>query len=125
MEKVTGIGGFFFRADDTDGLAKWYEDNFGINRVPDNYDDPAWRTEAGTTVFAPFKKDTEYFGDPAKQFMLNFRVRDIDAMAAQLRGNGVEVEIDPETYPNGRFAQLKDPEGNPIQLWEPGGKDPQ
>ena len=53
--------------------------------------------------------------------MINFRVRDLDAMVAQLRGNGIEVSVDAETYPNGRFAQLYDPEGNPIQLWEPGG----
>jgi predicted enzyme related to lactoylglutathione lyase len=51
--------------------------------------------------------------------MINFRVRDLDAMVAQLRRAGVEVEVDPQAYPNGRFARLKDPEGNPIQLWEP------
>ena len=56
--------------------------------------------------------------------MINFRVRDLDKMAAQLRANGVAVEIDPETYPIGRFAKLVDPEDNPIQLWQPGGKDP-
>jgi predicted enzyme related to lactoylglutathione lyase len=102
-------------------LAEWYEVNLGINPVPTDYDAPSWETEAGTTVFAPFKKDTEYFGNPAKQWMLNLRVRDLDAMAAQLRGNGIEVEVDPEAYPNGRFAQLRDPEDNPIQLWEPEG----
>ena len=124
MERVTGIGGFFFRAKDPKALAKWYEDNLGILPVPTKYDMPAWETEAGTTVFAPFPKDTSYFGDPAQQWMLNFRVRDLDKMAAQLRAKGSTVEIDPETYPNGRFAKVSDPEGNPIQLWQPEDKAP-
>jgi glyoxylase I family protein len=123
MERVTGIGGFFFRAKDPKKLAKWYEDNLGINIVPESYDGVAWQTQAGTTVFAPFNQDTTYFGDMRLQWMINFRVRDLDKMAAQLRAAGIEVKIDPETYPNGRFAQTHDPEGNPIQLWQPGGVD--
>lgn len=121
MEKVAGIGGFFFRARDPGVLAKWYADNLGVALVPTDYDQPAWETEAGTTVFAPFSHDTDYFGDMKNQWMINFRVRDLDAMAAQLRAAGAEVEIDPEAYPNGRFARLVDPEGNPIQLWQPAG----
>jgi len=124
LERVGGIGGFFFRAKDPKALAKWYEENLGILPVPDSYGMPAWRTEAGTTVFAPFPKDSSYFGDPNQQWMINFRVRDLDKMAAQLRANGGAVEVDPELYPNGRFAKVLDPEGNPIQLWQPGGKDP-
>ena len=121
MERVTGIGGFFFRAKDPKGLAQWYEDNLGVGKVPTDYGGTAWRQDAGTCVFAPFKEDTKYFGDMRLQWMLNFRVCDLDKMAAQLRANGITVEIDPETYPNGRFAKLNDPEGNPIQLWQPGG----
>ena len=124
MERVDGIGGFFFRAKDPKALAKWYEDNLGILPVPTKYDMPAWETQAGTTVFAPFPKDTSYFGDPAQQWMLNFRVRDLDKMTAQLRANGITVEVDPELYPNGRFAKVLDPEGNPIQLWQPESKGP-
>jgi predicted enzyme related to lactoylglutathione lyase len=124
MERVTGIGGFFFRAKDPKKLAEWYETNLGVTRVPGDYDTLPWRTGAGTTVFAPFPQDTSYFGDSRLQWMINFRVRDLDRMAAQLRANGIEVEVDPEVYPNGRFAKLSDPEGNPIQLWQPGGKDP-
>ena len=124
MEKVQGIGGFFFRSKDTKALAQWYEDNLGITCVPSDYDMPVWRTEAGTWVFAPFKHDTSYFGDMKNQWMINFRVRDLAAMAKQLEAKGTKVEIDPEEYPNGRFAQLFDPEGNPIQLWQPGGRDP-
>jgi len=123
MERVTGIGGFFFRAKDPKALGKWYNDNLGVTSTPSNYDDPAWRQEAGTTVFEPFKQDTTYFGDMRLQWMINFRVRDLDKMAAQLRANGIAVEVDPENYPNGRFAKLVDPEGNPIQLWQPGGVD--
>ena len=124
MEKVCGIGGFFFRAKDPKALAQWYEDCFGVLVVPDDYDKPVWRTDAGTTVFAPFKQDTAYFGDMKNQWMINFRVKNLSAMAKQLEGKGIKVEVDPEEYPNGRFAQLFDPEGNPIQLWQPGGKDP-
>lgn len=123
MERVLGIGGFFFRAKDPKALAKWYDDNLGVTLVPDSYDGTPWRTEAGTTVFAPFPQESKAFGDPQQQWMINFRVRDLDAMAAQLRAKGVPVEVDPETYPNGRFGQLSDPEGNPIQLWQPGGVD--
>jgi hypothetical protein len=124
MERVVGVGGFFFKAKNPKALAKWYEDNLGINPVPTSYNTPAWETKAGTTVFAPFPKDTSYFGDPSQQWMINFRVRDLDKMAAQLRASGIAVEVDPETYPNGRFAKVVDPEGNPIQLWQPEDKAP-
>ncbi len=125
MEKVTGIGGFFFRAKDNVALAKWYADALGVTAPPTDYDQKPWRQESGTTVFAPFEEGSDVFGDKAKQWMINFRVRDLDAMVAQLRARGETVEVDGETYPNGRFARLVDPEGNPIQLWEPGGVDPQ
>lgn len=121
MSFVTGIGGFFFRAKDPDALESWYHDNLGINLSPKSYDDAVWRQESGATVFRPFNDDTDYFGDPQKQFMLNFRVRDLTEVVEHLRKNGNEVEVDSETYPNGRFARTQDPEGNPIQLWEPGG----
>jgi glyoxylase I family protein len=117
MEKVLGIGGFFWRSKDPDALAKWYEDNFGILGVPTSYSGEPWRQEAGVTVFAPFKDDTTYFAAD-KQWMINFRVADLKAMVAQLEANGIVVEVDPETYPNGWFASLKDPEGNSIQLWQ-------
>jgi glyoxylase I family protein len=121
MEKVTGIGGFFFRARDPKALAAWYRDQLGVDPVPENDGDLAWRQQAGPTAFAPFPEDTKYFGDASKQWMINFRVGNLDAMAAQLRAAGVTVELDPEEYPIGRFAQLHDPEGNRIQLWEPEG----
>jgi len=118
MEKVLGIGGVFFRSTEPDALAQWYADHLGIDPVPADYDTPCWQQAAGSTVFAPFRQDTGYFRDPDKQFMLNFRVRDLEAMAAQLEAAGIPVEIDPDTHPNGRFGFLKDPEGNPVELWE-------
>lgn len=81
------------------------------------YDVLPWQQEAGTTVFVPFKHDTTYFASD-KQWMINFRVRDLEAMVAQLRAAGIAVEVDPEHYLNGWFAALKDPEGNAIQLWQ-------
>lgn len=119
MEKVLGIGGLFFRSSDPERLARWYHEHLGVDPVPSDYDGPAWRQKEGTTVFAPFPADTEYFGDSAQQWMVNFRVRDLDAMIAQLEKAGVHVTRDPEAYPNGRFARLADPEGNPVELWEP------
>jgi predicted enzyme related to lactoylglutathione lyase len=123
MERVEGIGGFFFRAKDPKALAVWYEANLGVGSVPDKYGARPWRTNAGATAFQPFKEDTSYFGDRRLQWMINFRVRDLDKMVAQLRGRGITVDVDSEVYPNGRFARLSDPEGNPIQLWQPDGKD--
>lgn len=119
MEKVLGIGGLFFRSPDPERLARWYADHLGVDPVPQDYDTPAWQQQAGTTVFAPFPADTDYFGDPARQWMINFRVRDLDAMIAQLEEAGIAVKLHPEAQPNGRFAHLSDPDGNPIELWEP------
>jgi len=113
MAKATGIGGVFFRSRDTDTLAKWYETHLGVPGF--------WTQEAGLTVFAPFKADTDYF--PAdRRFMLNFRVDDLTALIAQLQAAGIAVETRPDewdTPETGRFARIADPEGNPIELWEP------
>jgi hypothetical protein len=122
-ERVLGIGGLFFRANDPKSLAEWYRVHLGVAPVPTSYGQPSWHTEAGTTVFAPFSQTTKYFGDPHQVWMVNFRVRSLDRMAAQLRAAGIEVKLDPEHYPNGRFARIHDPEGNPIELWEPAAQD--
>jgi len=118
-ERVLGIGGLFFRSRDPKELAQWYELRLGINPVPTEYGHPGWQQTAGPTAFSPFPTDTEYFGSQQQAWMANFRVRNLDAMVAQLRKANIEVTVDPETYPNGRFARLHDPEGNPIELWEP------
>lgn len=118
MEKVTGIGGFFFRARDPQGLARWYQDHLGISIVPTSAEEQPWRQEAGDTAFAPFPEKSTYFaGD--KTWMINFRVLNLEALVAQLQAAGIEVKLDPENYPYGKFARLNDPEGNPIELWEP------
>jgi predicted enzyme related to lactoylglutathione lyase len=119
METVAGIGGIFFRASDPAALKRWYEQHLGVTLTPTDYGQQPWRQEAGATVFEPFPKDTDYFGRAEQAWMINFRVRSLDAMAAQLRAAGIEVTVDPQSYPNGRFGRLCDPEGNPIELWEP------
>ena len=119
MHRVTGIGGLFFRAQNPTVLAQWYQEHLGVDLVPGDYDQKPWSQEAGPTVFAPFPSDSDYFGNVAKNWMINFRVRNLDAMAEQLRAAGIDVRVDPDEYPNGRFARLHDPEGNPIELWEP------
>jgi predicted enzyme related to lactoylglutathione lyase len=119
VERVTGIGGLFFRSSDPEGLALWYERHLGVTRVPLTYEEASWRQEAGPTVFAAFDQQTDHFGRDQQQWMVNFRVRDLDAMVRQLRDAGLLVEVDAEEYPNGRFARVYDPEGNPVELWEP------
>ena len=119
MEKVIGIGGLFFRAHDPKALELWYQQHLGIS----GYGDSVWQQEAGPTSFTPFKETSNYFGDPQKSWMVNFRVRNLERMAAQLQAAGIEVKIDPESYPYGRFARIHDPEGNPIELWQPKDAD--
>lgn len=118
MEKVQGIGGFFYRAKDPEGLTKWYQDHLGINPAPQNMEMMPWISEAGVTVFSPFAADTDYFSED-KQFMLNFRVGDLDAMLAQLKDAGIEISHETAMDGIGRFARIHDPEGTPIELWEP------
>ncbi|MGH8443671.1 MAG: VOC family protein [Solimonas sp.] len=114
---VTGIGGFFFRARDPEGLAAWYREHLGVGGVGEDW---AWRQAAGPTVFAPFKADTDYFASD-RQWMLNLRVEGLDALLAKLRAAGIAVVTKAEwdTPETGRFARIHDPEGNPIELWEP------
>ena len=119
MEKVTGIGGVFFRAENPSALSEWYEEHLGVSRVPTSYDQLPWMQQSGPTVFAPFEADTEYFGTMSQAWMINFRVNNLNKIVDQLRSAGIEVTLDEQEQPNGRFARLQDPEGNPIELWEP------
>jgi glyoxylase I family protein len=121
VERVEGIGGFFFKGDDVDGLTRWYAEHLGIAAPPatEEDDDQTWVQQSGPTVFAPFgadQWDSPHLGPSG--WGINFRVRDLDAMVAQLRTAGIAVEVDPVAYPYGRFASLHDPEGNPVQLWQ-------
>jgi glyoxylase I family protein len=122
MEKVTGIGGVFFRAKDPAVLKRWYQEHLGLTVTPADYEQVPWKQEAGPTVFEPFPDDTTYFGRAEQAWMINFRVRDLGAMVAQLRDAGLEVTVDPENYPSGHFARVYDPEGNPVELWQPQGR---
>lgn len=118
MQKVTGIGGFFFRAKDPEKLAVWYDTHLGVNPVPQAADQLPWMQESGPCVFAPFAQDTDYF-EPDKGFMLNFKVADLDEFTAQLAKAGIPVSHASEMEGIGRFARIHDPEGNPIELWQP------
>lgn len=116
MQKVNGIGGVFFRAQDPQVLSKWYETHLGVN----HYDPVPWKQREGYTVFAPFAQDTDYFGDASQQWMINFRVDDLEKMIHQLQAAGIAVETRDEWNSEiGKFARLHDPEGNPIELWQP------
>lgn len=123
MERVTGIGGLFVRAHAPERLSSWYAEQLGVDPPPESYDTPSWWQQPGPTVVAAMGSDSEHFGGPDRTWSVNFRVTDLDAMVRQLRDAGNMVEVDPETYPNGRFATLRDPERNVIQLWEPAGVD--
>jgi glyoxylase I family protein len=118
-ERVEGIGGFFFRSSSPKTLKQWYSDHLGVTLTPTDYGGEPWQQLAGPTAFEPFPASTKYFGSPEHSFMLNFRVKNLDAMVAQLRASGIAVDVDQQTYPNGRFAHLADPEGNRIELWQP------
>jgi len=119
LEKVTGIGGVFFRASNPEKLSKWYEEHLGVKSIPKDYHQLPWVQEKGPTVFAPFEKNTDYFGSESQSWMINFRVKSLSKMVKQLGDAGISVKIDEQEYPNGKFARLHDPEGNPIELWEP------
>ncbi|MGJ3262009.1 MAG: VOC family protein [Salinarimonas sp.] len=113
--RVTGIGGIFVRAHDPDALRAWYERHFGIAPAG-----APWMQEAGPTVFATFTRDDPYLGGPEQGFMLNLRVADLDAAIRDLAAAGIPAETRAEwAGPHGSFARVHDPEGNPIELWQP------
>jgi predicted enzyme related to lactoylglutathione lyase len=121
MEKVTGIGGVFFKGNDPNKLAAWYRDHLGVELAFDNgaIFKFANETPGATTVWSIFAADTKYFAPSTKPFMINFRVRDLDAILAQLRGMGDAVDEKVEESEFGRFGWVMDPEGNRIELWQP------
>ena len=114
LAPVTGVGGLFWRADDPDGLRAWYADALGIVDPPGD----VWHQEAGPTVVAPFTRDSDHFGLD-QQFMINFRVRDLQGLLGQLRDRGVAVVRQESEEGVGEFAWILDPEGNRIELWQP------
>lgn len=121
---VIGMGGYFFRAKDPEVLKAWYRERLGVgggigfDPATGHSNESAWYQEGGPMVFEPFTADTTYFAAD-RQAMVNFRVRDLDGLLADLRAGGVEVSHEEEMEGVGRFARVHDPEGNPIELWEP------
>ena len=123
MNRVTGIGGIFFKAKDPEKLYGWYEQHLGIKRGDSGVIFP-WRDtenpdQEGMTVWAIFPHDTGYFQPSTSPFMLNYRVDDLDAVLDALRAEGVTIDPKREDHDYGRFAWIIDPEGNKIELWEP------
>ncbi len=113
---VVGIGGIFFRANDPEALQEWYQKHLGM--VTD--DAFQWMQQAGPTVFMPFPRETDYF-PAAKQWMINLRVADLDQLLSTLRDADIAITTNPDwnAPETGRFARINDPEGNPVELWEP------
>ena len=124
-ERVTGIGGVFFKAKDPKALSAWYREKLGVPVIAGAaYSLFEWRERddpkrAGTTVWSLFPSGTTYFAPSQASFMVNYRVANLDRMLAQLRALGVSVDQKVGEDFNGRFAWVTDPEGNRIELWEP------
>lgn len=119
MARVTGVGGVFFRAADPAATVAWYRDHLGIEPEAD-YPVATLRWSGGeTTVWAPFEADTDYFGPSGQQFMVNYRVDDVDALVATLRAAGVETADEVLDSENGRFAWAVDLDGRRFELWQP------
>lgn len=121
--RVTGIGGIFFTSKDPKALAEWYRQHLGI-RIEHSVALFAWRggkdgKAQGHTVWSIFPADTKYFGEGGAPFMINYRVKDLDAVLEALRKEGVRPDRKPEESEYGKFCWVTDPDGNRIELWEP------
>jgi predicted enzyme related to lactoylglutathione lyase len=120
MEFVLGLGGVFFKARDPQALAAWYREHLGVPVGAGQTFGALTSNGAGeAAVWSVFPTDTEYFNPSPAPFMINYRVRNLDAMLAQLRAAGARVDERVETYDYGRFGWASDPEGNRFELWEP------
>ena len=124
MAKVTGIGGVFFKSTkDNKALAQWYKDHLGFDLADFggailNWQDDA-RNDGGMTVWHVAEKDTQWFAPSTSNFMINYRVDDMDGMIDQLTTADIDIISGPEPHENGTFAWIMDPEGNKIELWQP------
>jgi predicted enzyme related to lactoylglutathione lyase len=123
MKKVTGIVGIFFKCQDPEKVKQWYQQHLGL--TTDEYGATfEWRQaeqpdKMGRTQWSPFSDTSEYFQPSAKDFMINYRVENLEALLVELRAAGVTILDDVETYDFGKFVHILDPEGNKIELWEP------
>jgi predicted enzyme related to lactoylglutathione lyase len=120
MKRVIGIGGIFFKANNPSELAAWYEKHLGIPFGGKIYSDFQFQQkETGWTAFSLFERDTRYFDPSTKDFMINLRVDDLDALLETLRAEGVHVFDEYENGDYGKFGWILDIEGNKIELWQP------
>ena len=123
LKKVTGIGGIFFKCKDPKKMREWYKNNLGLNTnqygsVFEWYQG-ADSTKKGFTQWSPFSEKTKYFEPSAKDFMINYRVADLEELVAQLRKDSVTITDKIETAEYGKFVHIVDIEGNKLELWEP------
>lgn len=123
MKKVTGIGGIFFKCKNPQAMNEWYKTHLGFNTT-EHGTSFEWRnaddhTQKGITQWAPFKENTKYFEPSTKDFMINYRVENLEALVDALRKESVTILDNIETFDYGKFVHILDIEGNKIQLWEP------
>ncbi|MEO6069135.1 MAG: VOC family protein [Chitinophagaceae bacterium] len=123
MKKVTGIGGIFFKCKDSKKLMEWYQTHLGLNTTEYGatfeWVDEANPSKKGSTQWSPFAESTKYFEPSTKDFMINYRVADLEGLLVQLKEEGVTILDQIETYDYGKFVHIMDLEGNKIELWEP------
>jgi predicted enzyme related to lactoylglutathione lyase len=123
MKKVTGIGGIFFKCKDPNQMREWYQKHLGLNTnqygAVFEWHQGADSTKKGFTNWSPFKETTKYFEPSAKDYMINYRVADLEALVEELKKEGVTILDAIETYEYGKFVHIVDVEGNKIELWEP------
>ena len=121
--KVTGVGGIFFKTENPEKLKDWYKENLGIatSEYGSSFEfrNANRPEEINYLQWSPFKKDTEYFEPSKKEFMINYRVQNIEALVKNLKANGVTVIDEIESFDYGKFVHIIDLEGNKIELWEP------
>ncbi|MEO8233908.1 MAG: VOC family protein [Flavobacterium sp.] len=121
IKRVTGIGGVFFKSENPDSTKEWYKNHLGLP-VNDYGCTFRWKDEEGkeaATQWSPFAKDTKYFEPSEKQFMMNFRVDNLEVLLKVLKEEGVTIIGEMESHDYGNFGWILDPEGNKIELWEP------
>jgi predicted enzyme related to lactoylglutathione lyase len=127
MKRVTGVGGIFFKCEDPDKIKAWYADHLGFqtDQWGTNFE---WRqasdpSKKGFTQWSPFAANTKYFEPSTREFMINFRVENLEALVPLLKAEGVIVLDAIESFAYGKFVHILDPEGNKIELWEPVDED--
>ena len=122
-KKVTGLGGIFFKCKDPKTMRKWYEKHLGLNTnqygAVFEWKQGADSTKKGFTTWGPFAETTKYFAPSTKDFMINYRVENLEALVEQLKKDGVTITDKIETVEYGKFVHIMDVEGNKLELWEP------